>query len=928
MHRTLGKAITLLLALTVSFGAYSRSGNYEKAVEAFQKDKVEEAYIHIKNELKENPQYLPALILLAEILIEQRKFDLAERELGRAIRLGVDNDIVVQLLGEVLLAQSEFSEALTYAERFTLSQTGSLNYQLIRAKAYRALEKPAEAEEIYQQLLFRHPANLEARLGLVVIHLSKKDYVQAQELLNQVKAESAQSSDYWILTGRLHSANGKLEQAIEAYKQAVAVSPESIPALKALAVAYHVELKDFKKAEQTVDKVLELSPNDPHAKLIKSNVLASLDENKLADQILLELHNQLSTIDAQYLVKSSLLQFIDAVTSYKLDKWEEASRKFELYLSKERDVNAALLLADSYIQLDEHFSALELLESYRAELKSNRDQALILVSLYQHFTKSFDASDYLLDLKELYPGDTHVLIFSARNYSQIGRHERALQELKGANDKELPEYLHALTVAQFNLNQLAEALATSDKLLVLDAANKEYLLLRAQIFMRLSRPNQAGKIISELYQENSEDQEIAYAFAHFLKDSGSPNEAKPIGLALTSKHPKNNQYWFLLADIEYKLGNTEQAIEILKGKVKGERIAAALELAQIYCEESMYSECIRATESVLFNDRLNERALNIKAKAHIAQKERAEAGRVLNTLANLWSEQPLKLLGVSKLQVANENFKEAEENLTKAIELDPEIPPLYFELVRLKIKRNLLGEAKPLLAEYEKRVGANPYASILKGDLALAEKQPEQAFKHYQTALTRDADNGVAFMKLTQLGLNSGLASEYFALAEKMLSEYPQKHFIRHTLADSYLRQGMLEKAQFHLQTLLTKKLPTLQRARALNNLAYLHIKQKRFELAQQLSEQALAYFPQSPNFLDTHGWALTLNEQYSKGLGFLREAYVRDSSNLEIRFHLAYALVKLGRQQESRQMLKGLPDFPEGIEEQEYALELIKALG
>lgn len=92
--------------------------------------------------------------------------------------------------------------------------------------------------------------------------------------------------------------------------------------------------------------------------------------------------------------------------------------------------------------------------------------------------------------------------------------------------------------------------------------------------------------------------------------------------------------------------------------------------------------------------------------------------------------------------------------------------------------------------------------------------------------------------------------------------------------------------------------------ARVLNNLAWLY-QEKGDSRALEFARRAHEAAPEPSHTNDTLGWVLVQNGQADKGLPYLRTAFVRDSRNPDIRYHLAVALSRLGRDGEARRELE-----------------------
>ena len=82
----------------------------------------------------------------------------------------------------------------------------------------------AEAEAFYREILTREPGNANVlRLRGVLAHQSG-DWSLAIELINQAIALAPKSPEFYANLGEVHQAAGHLDQATEAYRQAIALS--------------------------------------------------------------------------------------------------------------------------------------------------------------------------------------------------------------------------------------------------------------------------------------------------------------------------------------------------------------------------------------------------------------------------------------------------------------------------------------------------------------------------------------------------------------------------------------------------------------------------------------------------------------------------------------------------------------------------------
>ena len=117
---------------------------------------------------------MPAKLLMAKVLIDKQYYKDAEQEIGDLIEQGVDDNLIVFPLGEIILNRGEFEHALTFANNMTLKKEGSLAYSKIKARAYISLNNLENAAVEYQSILTHYSNDLDALLGLATVYIYQK----------------------------------------------------------------------------------------------------------------------------------------------------------------------------------------------------------------------------------------------------------------------------------------------------------------------------------------------------------------------------------------------------------------------------------------------------------------------------------------------------------------------------------------------------------------------------------------------------------------------------------------------------------------------------------------------------------------------------------------------------------------------------------
>jgi Flp pilus assembly protein TadD len=156
------------------------------------------------------------------------------------------------------------------------------------------------------------------------------------------------------------------------------------------------------------------------------------------------------------------------------------------------------------------------------------------------------------------------------------------------------------------------------------------------------------------------------------------------------------------------------------------------------------------------------------------------------------------------------------------------------------------------------------------------------------------------------------------------LQGHPEDNAIRMSLA-TYLQQEGHQDAAIEEYLLILGKQP--ENITALNNIAWLY-QQEGSEKGVAYAEHAYEIAPQRPEVVDTLGWLLLQNGQQQRGLVLLQEAVTKAPHSAEIRYHMAVALAKAGRDDEARTELERILEKDKNFSQTVEARKLLDQLG
>ena len=160
-------------------------------------------------------------------------------------------------------------------------------------------------------------------------------------------------------------------------------------------------------------------------------------------------------------------------------------------------------------------------------------------------------------------------------------------------------------------------------------------------------------------------------------------------------------------------------------------------------------------------------------------------------------------------------------------------------------------------------------------------------------------------------------------LKDNWLKQQPDDLNGIQALAEAYIHLDDFESAIAQYEQAL-KKQP--QNSMLLSNLAFLYLKTGN-NSALPTAQKAHELAPEDAAVSDTLGWILVNQGQTKQGLIHLRDAHSRASHNPEIRYHIAVALAKLGRNKEATEELEQALASPHSFDGIEQARQLQKQL-
>ncbi len=369
-------------------------------------------------------------------------------------------------------------------------------------------------------------------------------------------------------------------------------------------------------------------------------------------------------------------------------------------------------------------------------------------------------------------------------------------------------------------------------------------------------------------------------------------------------------------------------------------------VAQLAAEEERYDLALQRLDRVDAISPNWPRALLLRANIHNSRGELPEAIATLKrTLALVPDDHNLRL-GYARLLVAAKRFPEARAEYATLVKALPENGDVIHAVALLAMQSGDLGAAERYLTKMLALPSHADLARFLLGSIAEERGRQRDAIDWYQRVEQGerylDARFRVAMLLAKSQGVAAGrsylqglkmeepddqvrvilaeaeLLSEHdapaqaIAVYERGLRLFPDHEELLYARAMTAERIDRLDILEHDLKAILHQD---PDNARALNALGFtLADRTDRLEEARRYIEQAYKLMPTDAAIVDSMGWVLYRQGQYTESLTYLRKAN-KMLEDGEIAAHLGELLFRMGRKAEAQQVFdaarKQFPDHP-----------------
>lgn len=474
---------------------------------------------------------------------------------------------------------------------------------------------------------------------------------------------------------------------------------------------------------------------------------------------------------------------------------------------------------------------------------------------------------------------------------------KARDEFKAAAELAGPRSIERIRYAQFQLNAGDKDAAVAT-LRGITGVAPDYLpawILLAEISLGKKEYDETLKLLANVLNRDPENIEANIAQARTWSAKGDPDKAIQGLERLDAKFQNFAPLKYELARCYAQKNNSGQAIDLLNQAIAAspDYVDAVLLRAQLQLRAGKAKEVVEQLRPIL----------DKHPELGTVRIVLADAYRIVGRLddaAALFREQ-LKsspnnveaciALGIILRQ--QHKTAEAREMLMRARQLAPGNPLALVQLVDLQLADRNFKAAHQLVQDQLHSTPDSALAHFLEGKVFAGEQKWGPAEDSLKRAVTSNPNFGEAYSLLATVYAASNKLADAARQLEIVAERSPNNTQVLMSLAVLYEKMGEPDKARDRYEKLLGL-IPDF--APALNNLAYLYADQlHQLDRAYQLAQKARSLQPGDASIADTLGWILYKKRDYKQAIALFNEAVAKTPNDPEIQYHLGMCHYMIG---------------------------------
>ena len=893
MKKYLVAAILFISMFPWIVKAEQSSSLYEKAVNLLQQGELKAAEIAVKNSIQQFPNYLPARLLLGEILLKNGQAQSAEKELTVALDLQADSYTVVIPLAKAKLFLHKYQATLTLLNNHP-QLASEVEYFLLKGNSYKALLQYKAADESYQKSAFIHGHSIELYIAKADLLLKQNQLELAQDTVDKALAIDHNNLAAQMLKAEILKQLSDHSAALALYTKILQNDKFNKQALFA-STAILLEQGKLNQALSFVVRLREQYPNDPYAKLLHSSVVALQGDKRQANTLLRDIQQQFLNLTDEQKQKREVL-LLSASVNYVNGNYQQARQQLNKYLVDfGEDATARRHLAR--IALSDGDTSLAKVHIDKALKLARNDVELSLLAI--HIYQQELAPQAFLAYVELaytkFPDNDLIRDQYVNALILLGRDQEAMAELQSISGNDSIASHTLLGYLQLQNSQFEQAKNTAEQLLKKYPNKVEILQLAGELSLKLGQLTDAKTLFTQALHLDERFRPALLSLAGMSLNKKNNQQTEHYYQRLLTFYPKDVLVLQLYADLAIKQARPLLAIKLLSHieKGHGQYIASQRALLALYMQTNQLDLAQQLLIQLEQRFSFDQPLLLVKSEIQAKQGNILSAAKTLKILFGLAYDEPLKIERIIHLQLTLPDLDSAKKSIERLAQLTQgQVNPYLAARYALANKEFINAETIIVkqLSLSTTPAGKDRAWQELNVHLLIAQQKlslaSEELVKLFAVSDQRDHLQLLAGLygqqeevpALTELLAQWLIVHPADAWAVAQLSQIAQREEDVNKAIKILEAYPYIEKHPLFLNN-LANLYQDLDRAKAINYA----------KMAYKLSDKVAA-------INDTLGWLLVSNNQKQQGLAYIREAIARDATNANYQYHLAYTLASLKR--------------------------------
>ncbi|MEP1871049.1 MAG: XrtA/PEP-CTERM system TPR-repeat protein PrsT [Paraglaciecola sp.] len=886
----------------------------EQANVYIAEEKLNDAEITLKSAIKKYPQDKNLRAKLGTLYLSQGLATLSEKELRRALELGLQDDKTILKYLKSLAMQRKVEDTLHYLESLSTTspslKIASNTYKGIsyieqnytnKARAWftSAIEEDVKYNK-YQSLAKAYLAYLDQDLNSSI------------KLLDNILSIEPDFAEALVLKSRIHYLQQRFTESavtLEIYLNYYANAHWSrIYYAQAL-----VRAENYDKANIELKKLLALFPNQPLINQLKAVVEFENKHFLLAKEY--------SEKALQFGDKQDTTKFIAGVSAMQLGNYEQAYSYLES-LVKKAPINHPIhkIFSIAQLKVGNFEDAATTLEQVSTSAEEDFE-------LYTSISYGLMKSGQLDKAKDLIAKTESTLDGSYEMLTRLGQLKLSVNDLTGINDlKESLEknsnQLQAklmLATAYIQINEFDKAINLALNWQADEPHNIETKNLEAYIYYKQGKLELAAKAYLDSLLINKSNFRAYLFLKNKLLSEGELQLAAKKMEQYIEIQPNDVRAYLHLYLIRKEQGKGAEFVNYFKKQYETYSTREfKIALARLYNSERMYIQAVNLLKTSEKNEQLPEFYWRTLA---LAEMNLPDFESTIKTLNSWLKSFPNSVSAIYFKTIALEK----SGHITQAIEelslwnSKNQNNQMYIAeaLLQLKVSNILLAE-RSIQKVTDQNLLKTATGLYAQGRIAAANNANSDAKELLFTSYQLLPESNTAIWLSEQIKLTNGTAAAIEFLQVHLASS------VNDVIARTQLANIMVEANDDRAYEQYSKILELApENVIALNNLAWHALQKNQLYKAEVYAEKALTIASTMPDILDTAAAVKIALDDTESALRLLEKAYKIDNAHLDVAIHYAQLLTRIGDTETVLEILKNIS--PKNAEQRTQIDELRK---